>query len=176
MKTSLTLIALSVCLICFVVSADGDTAGSEFVTPTIDLGCVVSDIDAAAKFYTQAIGFEELQGFSVSKEMAGDSGLTDYRPLSVRVFALKNESTATRIKLMSLADSPGKKVDNTYINSSLGFSYLTLLVADTTASVQRVKAAGYATVKEPYKINAGTYLTLLKDPDGNIIEFVGPKK
>lgn len=158
------------------VAAAVEASKPEFTRSTIDIGIVVSDLDVAARFYTEGIGFEELSGFDVSKEMAGDSGLTDYQGLKVRVFALKNEATATRIKLMSFPGLPCKKVDNTYINSSLGFSYLTLLVADTTASVERVKAAGYSVVKEPYAINANTYLTLIKDPDGNIIEFVGPKK
>ena len=143
--TRITVVSLSIIALAVVAGGAAVSAvAPAFTRSTIDIGIVVSDLDAAVKFYTQAIGFEELRGFNVSKEMAGDSGLTDYKPLSVRVFVLKNESTATRIKLMSFPDSPGKKVDHTYINSSLGFSYLTLLVADTTASVQRVKAAGYS--------------------------------
>ncbi len=172
----ITIVSLSIAIAIVAVGAAIQADKPAFTRTTIDLGIVVTDLDASARFYKEAIGFEELSGFDVSKEMAGDSGLTDYQPISVRVFALKNESTATRIKLMSFPDSPAKKVDNTYINSSLGYSYLTLLVADTTASVQRVKAAGYSPVKEPYRINANTYLTLVKDPDGNIIEFVGPKQ
>jgi len=172
-----TVVSLSIIgLVIVAMGASIDAAKSAFSRSTIDIGMVVSDLDAAARFYTKAIGFEELSGFDVSKEMSGNSGLTDYQPISVRVFALKNESTATRLKLMSFPDLPVKKVDNKYINSSLGYSYMTLMVADMTASVQRLKAAGYDPVKEPYKINANTYLTLVKDPDGNIIEFVGPKK
>ncbi|MBE0536500.1 MAG: VOC family protein [Phycisphaerae bacterium] len=143
---------------------------------TIDLGTVVSDVEKSAKFYTEALGFTEVPGFDVSPEMAGDSGLTDYKPFKVRVFVLGEGDTATRIKLMEIAPT-GAKVDNTYINSSLGFSYLTIFVTDTTASVERAVAAGAKIVKPPLVLGDGvTYLTVIKDPDGNNVEFVGPKK
>ncbi len=176
MKKHSRILIASVCVVGLLLGAAAafEMAKSNFTRSTIDLGIVVSDLDASAKFYKEAIGFEELSGFDVSKEMAGDSGLTDYQAIHVRVFAIKNESTATRIKIMSFPDAPGKKVDNKFINSSLGFSYLTLLVADTKAAVEKVKAAGFAPVKKPYRLNANTFLTLVKDPDGNIIEFVGP--
>ena len=151
-------------------------AESDFSRTTIDLGIVVSDVEKAARFYKNALGFTEMQGFDVSAQMAGDSGLTDYKPFHVRVFVLGKEPTATKIKLMQFPDAPGKKVDNQFINSSLGFSYLTIFVSDTTAVVERAKKAGVVPVKQPYRLGGNMYLTLVKDPDGNIIELVGSKK
>lgn len=153
-------------------------AGKEaFGRTTIDIGIVVSDVEKSAKFYKEALGFTEVGGFAVSKEMGGDSGLVDYHAFKVRVFVLADESTATRIKLMDFPGVKSKKVDNKYINSSLGFSYLTIIVSDTTAAVERARKAGAKPVKEPYQLGAsGSYLTMLNDPDGNIIELVGPKK
>lgn len=149
---------------------------SAFVRTTIDVGIVVSDVKKAAEFYTKALGFTEVPGFDVSAEMGGGSGLTDNQPFKVRVFVLGDEPTATKIKLMEFAQSPGKKVDHRFIHSSLGYSYLTLFVSDMTASVARAKKAGAVIVKEPYNLGGNNYLTLVKDPDGNIIEFVGPAK
>jgi lactoylglutathione lyase len=149
---------------------------ADFSSTTIDLGIVVSDVEKAAQFYKNALGFTEVQGFDVSAQMAGDSGLTDYKPFHVRVFVLGKEPTATKIKLMQFPDVPGKKVDNQFISSSLGFSYMTIFVSDTTAAVERAKKAGVQPVKKPYQIGGNMYLTLVKDPDGNIIELVGPKK
>ena len=148
----------------------------EFARTTIDVGIVVSDVEKAAEFYKNALGFTEVPGFDVSAEMGAGSGLTDYQPFHVRVFVLGEEPTATKIKLMEFAQAPGKKVDNQFINSSYGFSYLTIWVSDTTAAVERAKKAGAVPVKEPYDLGGNNYLTLLKDPDGNFIEFVGPKK
>jgi len=178
MKTRTILIAIVVCLgMCFIAGvawAAGEKA--QFSRSTIDLGMVVSDVEAAAKFYTEAIGFTEVQGFDVSAELAGDSGLTDYKAFKVRVFVLAEEATATRLKIMEMPGANSKKVDHQFISSSLGYSYLTLMVSDMGAAVERAKKAGVQPVKEPYRLGGNNYLTLVKDPDGNIIEFVGPMK
>ena len=148
----------------------------EFARTTIDVGIVVSDVEKAAEFYKNALGFTEVPGFDVPAEMGAGSGLTDYQPFRVRVMVLGDEPTATKIKLMEFSDAPGKKVDNRFIHSSLGYSYLTIFVTDMEASLKRAKKAGAVPVKEPYDLGDNNYLTLVKDPDGNIIEFVGPKK
>jgi len=159
-----------------VYAATGGAKG-DFARTTIDIGIVVSDVEKAAKFYKDALGFTEVPGFDVSKEMGRDSGLTDSRAFHVRVFVVSDEPTATKIKLMDFPDAPGKMVDNKFIHSSLGVRYLTVFVSDTNAAVERAKKAGVAPVKEPYQLGGGNnYLTLLRDPDGNIIELVGPKK
>jgi len=168
------------CLVASVLLAGaagtGDAKG-DFPRTTIDVGIVVSNVEKAAQFYKNAIGFTELPGFDVSKEMGGDAGLSDYKAFSVRVLVLGDEPNATRIKIMEFTDAPGKKVDNKFIHSSLGFSYLTISVSDMTAALQRAKKAGVAPVKEPYQLGTGNYyLALVKDPDGNIIELLGPKK
>lgn len=149
---------------------------SEFARTTIDVGIVVSDVKKAADFYKNALGFTEVSGFDVSAEMGGDSGLTNNQPFKVRVFVLGDEPAATKIKLMEFPKAPGKKVDHRFIHSSLGYSYLTLFVSDMTASVARATKAGAVIVKKPYQLGGNNYLTLVKDPDGNIIEFVGATK
>ena len=158
--------------------ADQSEAGTQsaFARTTIDVGIVVSDVKKSAEFYTKALGFTEVSGFDVSAEMGGGSGLTDNQPFKVRVFVLGDEPTATKIKLMEFPQAPGKKVDHQFIHSSLGYSYLTIFVSDMTASVSRAKKAGAVIVKKPYQLGGNNYLTLVKDPDGNIIEFVGPAK
>jgi lactoylglutathione lyase len=176
MKRCTILIAVVVCLgMCFVAgAARTDSGQAAFSRSTIDLGMVVSDAEAAAKFYTEAIGFTEVPGFDVSAELAGDSGLTDYKAFKVRVFVLAEEATATRLKIMEVPGAGSKKVDHQFISSSLGYSYLTLMVSDMGVAVERAKKAGVQPVKAPYKLGGNNYLTLVKDPDGNIIEFVGP--
>src|SRR5512147_209774 len=59
---------------------------AEFSRTTIDLGMVVSDVEKAAAFYRDVLGFKELNGFDVAAQMANDTGLTDNRPFKVRVF------------------------------------------------------------------------------------------
>jgi lactoylglutathione lyase len=173
-----TLVLAAFCIVLALLLAGTVATGgakARFARTTIDIGIVVSDLEKAAKFYKDALGFEELRGFDVSREMAGDTGLADYKAFHVRVFVLGDEPSATRIKIMEFPDALGKKLDNTFIHSSLGFSYLTILVSDMTAAVDRARKAGAVPVKEPYALGGRNYLTLLKDPDGNIIELVGPK-
>ena len=66
-------------------AAHGDHHGSPFSEPTIDLGCVVSDLDAAVEFYTEAIGFKEAGGFQVDGDYAKEVGLTNGETLDIKV-------------------------------------------------------------------------------------------
>jgi lactoylglutathione lyase len=170
-----TLVALS--LIAVAEAADK----SEFSSTTVDVGVVVSDVAKSVKFYTEAIGCTELPGFSVDGPYTAEVGLTDgSEGLDIHVLALGDAPTATKIKLMQFKTTP-KADDNKYISSQLGFRYLTIFVSDTNAAVARLKKAGVTPLaKSPQTLPKGlpqdVYLTLVKDPDGNIVELVGPKK
>ncbi len=148
-----------------------------FSSTTVDIGIVVSDVEKAATFYTEALGFTEVPGFDVSAEMGKASGLTDNQPFHVRVFVLGSEPTATKVKLMEFPDAPGAGADHAYIHSTLGLSYLTLHITDTNAAMERLTKAGVQPLADgPYALPKGGFLTLVRDPDGNMIELVGPKK
>ena len=159
-----------------VATAAQENAETEFSRTTIDLGVVVSDVEKAAKFYSDALGFVKVGEFDVPAQMAGDIGLTDHKPFNVQVFALGKEPTATRLKIMEVSGTGSKAVDNQYISSSLGFSYLTVLVSDLDKTMKRLEKNGIAPVKAPYQLGgANSHLILVKDPDGNIIELIGPR-
>ncbi len=150
---------------------------SEFSKPVIDIGIVVGDLAKSAAFYTNAVGFKEVPGFKVTAERATEIGLTDNQPADIRVFVLGDGNLATRIKLMSFPNAPGKQPDQKYINSTLGMSYLTIFVTDLNASLkrlekERVKLLG----KTPTDLGGGNWIAVFQDPDGNFIELVGPRK
>jgi catechol 2,3-dioxygenase-like lactoylglutathione lyase family enzyme len=148
---------------------------AEFSRTTIDLGVVVGDLEKAVKFYTEAMGFTKVGEFDVSNKLAGDTGLTDYKPFKVQVFALGKEPSATKLKIMQIPGDGSKPVDNRYIGSSLGFRYLTVFVSDLNKALERLKRNGVTPVKPPYRLgNDATHLVLVKDPDGNTIELLGP--
>jgi hypothetical protein len=56
------LLSLSLALPCVVAMAAEPGA---FPRTTIDLGCVVTDLDKSVRFYTEGIGFREVKGFEV---------------------------------------------------------------------------------------------------------------
>ena len=81
------------------------------------------------------------------------------------------------IKVLSFPKAQGKQADQAFIHSALGFRYLTLYVTDMNRILARLKEAGVPTLGEtPMEMGTGTWLVAIKDPDGNFIEFVGPRK
>jgi lactoylglutathione lyase len=156
-------------------------ADEEFARTTIDLGLVVSDVNKSVAFYTQAVGFKEVPGFQVTGQFTGDAGLTDGHPVNVRVLVLGDGPTATRLKLMELPAAAPKRGDNKFIHSEFGFRYITISVTDMTSAVARLEKAGVkpsakCPIQLPKSLAAEAYLTVFRDPDGNFVEFVGPKK
>ncbi|PHR95833.1 MAG: bleomycin resistance protein [Blastopirellula sp.] len=155
---------------------------SEFASATVDMGIVVKDADKSVKFYTEALGFTEIDGFSVPGDFCKAAGLTDGQPLDIRVVVLdKDDEKSTKIKLMQLPGVKSKKSDNSHIHSQLGFSYLTIFVEDTNAAIARLTKAKAKPIAKgpvglPKPLPAGVFLTVVRDPDGNLIELVGPKK
>ena len=151
-----------------------------FPRTTIDLGCVVSDLDASVRFYTEGIGFREVKGFGVPADLARDAGLTDSKPLAVRVLVLGEGESATKLKLMQIAGTAPRTGDTEFIHSHTGFRYLTIVVADTDAALARlaklgVKPLAKSPVALPDSLAPGMHLTCVRDPDGNIVELLGPR-
>lgn len=152
-----------------------------FPRTTIDLGCVVSDLDASVRFYTEGIGFREVGSFDVSADLARDAGLTDSKPLHVRVLALGEGEHATKLKLMQVADATPKTGDTDFIHSRTGFRYLTIVVADADAAVTRLATLGVKPLAKsplalPESLAPGMHLICVRDPDGNVVELIGPRR
>jgi lactoylglutathione lyase len=147
-----------------------------FAKATADIGIVVKDIDASAKFYSEVLGLTEVKGFSVPAEKAAAIGLTDNQPATIRVFVLDDKAKArTSFKLMSFPEAPGAKQDQKFIHSTIGVSYLTLFVTDMKPSLERLKKAEVKLLGEtPAPLGGGNFITVCHDPDGNFIELIGP--
>ncbi len=151
-------------------------AESEFAKPVIDIGIVVKDSESTARFLTNAIGFKEVRGFSVKADLGRKIGFIDGRETDVRVFVLEGAEPATRIKILSFPEAPGKQADQSYIHSTLGIRYLTLYVKDMNRALARLKQAGVKTLGEtPLDTGNGNWLVAVKDPDGNFVELIGPR-
>jgi catechol 2,3-dioxygenase-like lactoylglutathione lyase family enzyme len=163
-------------------SARAEESGkSNFSSTTIDLGVVVSDLEKSVKFYTEALGFKEGKGFEVSGEYGKQVGLTPGKALKIRVLVLGEGESATKLKLMEFPGEKVKKNDNQYVSSELGYRYLTIFVKDTTAALGLLEKAKVKPIADgphplPKGFPEGVFLTIVRDPDGNLVELVGPKK
>lgn len=180
MKLNIVLLSAATLVCCLLATAqDTDPDPSSFLKPTIDLGCVVSDIDASVKFYTEAIGFKAAGAFDVAPDFAKAAGLTNGKKLEVKILSLGEGPGATGLKLMQIDDS-GASANNDYIDSTLGFSYITIMVSSTDEALARLAKAGVKPISQgpvtlPESLDPSLALTIVRDPDGNLIELVGPK-
>lgn len=156
----------------------------KFASTTIDVGVNVKDVEKSVKFYTEAVGFKEVKGFDVPGDFAKDAGLTDGKPLKIRVLVLGEGASATKLKLMEIpgpGNKPPTKNKTEFINSEWGFRYLTISITDTTEALKSLEKAGVKPIANcpvplPKGLPEGIFLTIVRDPDGNLVELVGPKK
>jgi lactoylglutathione lyase len=177
LQTAACVAALLVNLAAGSTAARAADSGGEFSKAVIDMGIVVKDAGRTAKFLTNAIGFKEVKGFAVTGDLGRKIGLIDGHPVNVRVFVLDEVEQATRIKILSFPDAGGKAADQAYIHSTFGMRYLTLYVKDINRALERLKQAGIPLLGEtPVDLGGGTVLVAVKDPDGNFIELIGPRR
>lgn len=155
-------------------------SAENFSSQTIDLGVVVSDIDKSLTFYKEVVGFSEIDGFEVKGDFPKQVGLTDGTPLKIHVLVLGDEEKATKLKLMEVSSpKPARNIKQPYIHTLTGFSYLTIFVKDVDLVLKNAKQKGYKPyAKSPQTLPDGLpqdiCLLMLKDPDGNFVEIVGP--
>lgn len=149
----------------------------EFSKPIIDIGMVVSDAERSAKFWTEVIGLKEVKGFPVTAELGKKIGLINGHAVQVRVFVEEEVNLATRIKVLSFPEAKSRQADQSTIHATLGIRYLTLYVKDMNQSLERLKKAGVKPIGEtPLDLGGGTLITVVKDPDGNFVELIGPAR
>ena len=176
---SINLSALATLTVVTFGGAQNDVEQTFSDTP-MDLGIVVSDLDVSVKFYTNVIGLKKTGQFAVGQDFCRAAGLTDGHDLNVQVLSPNGDTDGTSVKLMELPGVDSKTGDHRFIHSQLGYSYLTFHVADIEAASVRmkvagIKAAGREHVRVPLDTPVPIFLTVVADPDGNLVELVGPK-
>jgi lactoylglutathione lyase len=177
MRTVLSTLAILLLSVCLASVRPAVAADEEFTKTAIDLGMVVQDVDKSVAFYTQAVGLNEMPGFQADGQFTGDAGLTDHHAVSVRVLVLGDGPAASRLKLIALPEAKPKRGDTQFIHSEFGFRYLTIGVKDMARAVARLEKAGVKPLgKCPIALPsaANRWICVVRDPDGNFVELVGP--
>ena len=90
---------------------------------------------------------------------------------------LNGAASDTKVKLMT--SKTAKAAPNEFTDSSLGISYITIFVKDAGKTLAMLKENKIKILaKGPVDLTpvgfAPNYLIVIRDPDGNLIEFVGP--
>jgi catechol 2,3-dioxygenase-like lactoylglutathione lyase family enzyme len=119
----------------------------------IDIGLLVGDIAASLAFYEGVLGLRKVQkmptSFGTMHRMAfGDSF----------------------VKLIDPASPPPPGVPG--LHGALGLRYLTFPVTDIDAVCEACRRAGVRFDVEKTEFMPGVTIAMVRDPDGNVVEFV----
>ena len=141
---------------------------------------VVSDIEASAAFYTQALGlrrgFERILEGPWIETLSGLSG--------VRARGLVRDSPAggARLELRQYESPTPLEMKNHGCPNALGVRHLAWAVDDVDAAVARLRKAGAEILSEPVEVPfevAGLgrkRLCYARDPDGVLLEVASYQK
>ena len=120
---------------------------------SLDLGILVSDIKASLNFYQNILGLEFIGSnpvwFGTIHRLR--FGTSDF-------------------KLVDPKTVPPKGAVG--LEKQLGFRYVTFVIKNLTELCADLKGKGIEFALPETQIRPGTRIAMVKDPDGNIVEFV----
>jgi len=167
---------ISICLLLFVFFASQTEviSQSEFSSNTIQIGVVVSDLEKSMDFYTNVIGMKNTREFDVNADFGKKSGLSNGIAFNVKVMQLDDQPEATQFKLMSFGNNSDYKKGK-FIQDDLGMQYITIYVSSMKPFLERIKKHNIKLLGEtPVPLGEDRQFVLIADPDGTIIELIGP--
>ena len=135
---------------------------------SIDIGIVVQDLERAAKFYGGVLGLPVVREVEIAKEKAAQAGCASGR-FRFKAF----QAGELQLKVVQADANPpagGGKVDR-----STGYRYITFTVESVGETAKALKAAGAQLAGEITEVVPGRFIIFFQDPDGNMLECVGPK-
>lgn len=120
---------------------------------SLDLGVIVSDIKASLDFYQNILGLEFVGSvplwFGVMHRLR--FGTSDFKLIEPKVV-------------------PPRGVIG--LENQLGFRYVTFVIENLTELCSDLKNTGIEFAMPETTIRPGVRIAMVKDPDGNIVEFV----
>ena len=88
-------------ILLFTISFQMGFPQSEYSSPIIGIGVVVSDLERSVDFYQNTIGMKRVRQFDINSDFGLRSGLSGGVPFSVEVMKLEDTPNATEWKLLS---------------------------------------------------------------------------
>jgi catechol 2,3-dioxygenase-like lactoylglutathione lyase family enzyme len=166
---------ISIVTLIFALNAN-TWAQSEFSSGLIGVGVVCKDIDKSLDFYLNVIGMTKVGEFDVDGDFGKSSGLTDGLAFHVDVLKLQDSPEANQWKLMSFKKE-GSHPMPTYIHDDTGMQYITIMVNSLEPFLERIKEHKVKLMGDtPIPLGETDNFVLVQDPDGTIIELIGPPK
>lgn len=120
---------------------------------SIDVGLLVDDVQASLHFYKDLLGLK----------------LIETRPVRLgTMYRLRFGSSDFKL-IEPKTTLPKGPIG---LESQLGFRYVTFVIQDLSDLCARLKAQGVEFVSQEREIRPGVRLALVKDPAGNVVEFL----
>jgi catechol 2,3-dioxygenase-like lactoylglutathione lyase family enzyme len=143
------------------------------VTSLFHVGITVSDLGRAVRFYTEALGFEEV---ARQTSDAPYLALTGYPGVEIAAAFVRLEDCLTlELQEYRRVDAGPARAPGT---AAVGSSHLSLCVDDLDRALERAEQAGGDRVTDAVEldrgINAGARAVYLRDLDGYTIELFEP--
>ena len=120
---------------------------------SLDLGILVSDIKASLEFYRDILGLEYV----------GETPV--WFGTMHRLRFGSSDFKVTQPNTIPPKGSIG-------LESQLGFRYVTFVIQDLTELCKELQGKGIEFVLPEKEIRPGVRIAMVKDPDGNVVEFV----
>lgn len=134
----------------------------------LEVGICVVDLERATAFYQGALGFERISEATLSPERAEAAG---FGPVAFRMVRMQT-NYGERIKLIETAPAPTADAPGPILGRA-GISYLTFVVTDIEAALQRLRQSGVEMLSpNPIQTRPGTRLIFFRDSEGNPLELV----
>ena len=125
----------------------------EIAKDSLDLGILVSDINASLKFYQDLLGLKFIEKNPVWFGMMYRLrfGTSDFKLIAPRTLPPKGPVG---------------------LEAQIGFRYVTFVIKNLSAVCGKLQEKGVAFEIPEKEIRPGVKIAMVRDPDGNIVEFV----
>lgn len=150
------------------------TAGAQtpFAEGRIDIGLTVSDLERSIAFYEDVLGMQRAFSFEVDAPTARKVGLADI-PFDAVAFKLTGDDDASVLKLVRSGNPAAGRIQG--IEQRAGVRYLSLFVTELRPLLERLQENGVRVLGEgPLPLPDGRHIAVVSDPDGVLIELIGP--
>ena len=151
------------------------SAQNDFAKSAISIGVIVEDLAESVEFYQNVVGMIKVREFIVDSEKAQRMGLSEGESFDIKVLKLENSEQAAELKLMTFNKKTSHE-NQKFVPDENGIRYLTLFVKSMTPILERIEKYNVKTRGQtPTMLDAERQFVLIQDPDGNFVEFIGPK-
>jgi catechol 2,3-dioxygenase-like lactoylglutathione lyase family enzyme len=135
--------------------------------PVLDIGLVVRDFEGALEFYRDKLGFVPTRQIDVDDVTARQTGL------AAAGFDIQYMQVGdVNLKLIRMKNPPSTAPTDS--DPVYGYRYVTMWVEDMDRTYDEWRANGVEFLCEPIRRTPDLRVVVLKDPEGNLIEILGP--